>query len=320
MDRKRRHGHRQAPVTRPAPRAVGLAALAAVAAVAGGCASGPRHAAGVIVAIGAENQYANVITQIGGKYVAASAIMSNPNVDPHTFEVSPKIAQAVSGAQLVVQNGLGYDAFMNRLEAAAPNPRRKVITVQHLLDLPNSTANPHLWYRPSTMPAVARAIAHDLASLLPAHRAFFSANLARFDASLEPWRRALANVRARFAHAPVAVTEPVADDLLQAAGVDVRTPWAFQADLMNGVDPSAQDVTLLRDLLTQRRVRAFLYNVQVTDTLTESLAATARAEHIPLVAVYETMPTPGYTYQSWMLAETKALQRALARGISTTRL
>ena len=39
-----------------------------------------------------------------------------------------------------------------------------------------------------------------------------------------------------------------------------------------------------------------------------------------MVGVYETMPTPGYDYQSWMLAEVQALQKAVAGKISTQKL
>src|SRR5580658_10160737 len=87
----------------------------------GATASGaPSAKAGQIVAVGAENEYANVISQIGGRYVAVSAIESNPNTDPHTFEASPSVAQEVSAARLIVQNGVGYDTFMNRVESATP--------------------------------------------------------------------------------------------------------------------------------------------------------------------------------------------------------
>ena len=273
-----------------------------------------------LLAVGAENEYANVIAQVGGRYVRATAIMSNPNTDPHTFEVSPSAAQEVASAALVVQNGLGYDSFMERIEAAAPDPARRVIDVRRLLHRPKSTPNPHLWYDPSTMPAVAKAIARDLSALEPAHRTYFEANAARFDRSLAPWRRAIAALRRRFPGAPVATTEPVADYLLQAAGLRNMTPFAFQADVMNGVDPSPQDVAVEQGLLREHRVRAFVYNVQVTDTLTASLLAIARAAHVPVVGVYETMPTPGFDYQRWMLAEVSALQRALADGKSATRL
>src|ERR1700722_13078202 len=130
--------------------------------------AGPT-ASGKIVAVGAENEYANVISQIGGKYVTTTAILSNPNTDPHTFESSPQVAKTVSAATLIVQNGVGYDDFMNKIESASPNSGRKVIDVQHLLGLPDSTPNPHLWYKPTTMPAVAQAIGKDLSALDPSH-------------------------------------------------------------------------------------------------------------------------------------------------------
>ena len=291
-----------------------LAAVSAVgvALLASACSSalGSTHAAaGVIVAVGAENEYANVISQVGGKYVQASAIMSNPNTDPHTFEASASVARTVSEAQLVVQNGVGYDTFMNTIENAAPNSARKVIVVQDLLGLPAGTPNPHLWYKPSTMPAVANAIAADLAAIQPAHASYFKANAAAFTASLTAWNNAIAAFAAKYPNTPVATTEPVADYMLQAAGADNLTPFAFQADIMNGTDPSAQDVAIERSLFTGHKVKVFLYNQQVTDTLTESFITLARQNNIPVVGVYETMPVPGYDYQSWMLTEVQDLPR-----------
>jgi zinc/manganese transport system substrate-binding protein len=305
------------------PRSVAALMTLGVAVLASACtssaAAGPAGS-GAIVAVGAENEYANVISQVGGKYVQVSAIMSNPNTDPHTFEASAAVARLVSGAQLVVQNGVGYDTFMNTIETAAPSSSRKVIVVQNLLGLPTATPNPHLWYTPSTMPAVANAIAADLAAIQPDHAAYFKANAAAFVNSLTAWDNAIAAFKARYPGAPVATTEPVADYMLQAAGADNLTPFAFQADIMNGTDPSAQDVAVERSLFTQHKVKAFLYNQQVTDTLTESFVTLARANGIPVVGVYETMPVPGYDYQSWMLTEVQDLQKAVADGVSTEHL
>jgi len=302
-----------------AAAAAGLALLA-VGCTASSAASGDAAGGDAIVAVGAENEYANVIAQVGGTYVQASAIMSNPNTDPHTFEASASVARLVSGAQLVVQNGVGYDTFMNTIENAAPNASRKVIVVQDLLGLPADTPNPHLWYKPSTMPAVANAIAADLAALQPAHAAYFKANAAAFISSLTPWDNAIAAFKAKYQNTPVATTEPVADYMLQAAGADNLTPFAFQADIMNGTDPSPQDVAIERSLFTQHEVTAFLYNQQVTDSLTESFITLAHANGIPVVGVYETMPVPGFDYQSWMLTEVQDLQKAVASKISTEHL
>src|SRR5580658_1585718 len=140
-------------------------------------ASASSSHSGVITAVGAENEYANVLSQLGGRYVKVSSILDNPNTDPHTFEASTSVAEEVSHAELIVQNGVGYDAFMNDMESASPNPSRKLIVVQHVLGLPNDTRNPHLWYNPRTMPAVANVMAADLSALAPAHKSYFEARL-----------------------------------------------------------------------------------------------------------------------------------------------
>jgi zinc/manganese transport system substrate-binding protein len=291
-----------------------------VALLASACAATSADPAGTISVVGAENQYANVLAQVGGTYVAATAIMSNPNTDPHTFEASASVARTLSQAQLVVQNGVGYDTWANTIESAAPSPARKVLTVQNLLGLPDDTPNPHLWYKPGTMTAVANEIAADLAAIQPAHASYFKANAAAFIASLSTWNNAIAAFKAAYPDTAVATTEPVADYMLQAAGADNMTPWAMQADIMNGTDPSAQDVAAQRNLFSQHKVKVFLYNQQVTDTLTESFITLAEQNNIPVVGVYETMPQPGYSYQSWMVAEVQALRNAVVSHTSTEHL
>jgi zinc/manganese transport system substrate-binding protein len=103
-------------------------------------------------------------------------------------------------------------------------------------------------------------------------------------------------------------------------GAKIETPFSLQADVMNGIDLAPQDVTLQQQLLSHHRVKVLLYNQQVTDAVTQSFLATARHSGVPVVGVYETMPVPGYDYQSWMLAEVHAVEAAVAHGTSTERL
>ncbi len=296
------------------------AVAAALVLALSGCAAQPAAPSGTIVAVGAENQYTSVISQIGGRYVAASSVMSNPNTDPHSFEASAQVAGEISAAALVVQNGLGYDDFMTKIESASSNPSRTIITAQHVLGLPDSTRNPHLWYSPTTMPAVARSIAAALSKIQPGHRAYFEANLAAFDRSLGTWTTAIAAFKAAHPGVAVATTEPVADYLLEAAGTRNLTPWALQAAIMNDTDPAPQDVAIQDSLFTGGRVKVFIYNRQVTDSITSSYLKLAHDNHVPVVGVYETMPTDGFTYQSWMRAELTALESAVTSGKSTARL
>ena len=295
-----------------------LAALAIAAAGFGTAVAQPTP--NTINAIGVENEYADVISQIGGKYVHVTAIETDPNTDPHTFEVSPKVAIEIAAADLIVRNGIGYDDWADKIIAAAPKADRKVIDVQQLLNLPDSTPNPHLWYNPKTMAVVADAVAKGLSALMPAQANYFDANAKTFKASLRPWYTAIASFKKAFPGTPVAVTEPVGDYMLQAAGIDIVTPFSLQAAIMNGTDPSPQDVATQNGLFTGHKVKVFVYNQQVTDPLTQSFLNLAKQNGIPIVGVYETMPVPGYNYQSWMLAEVVALRKAVTDKTSTETL
>ncbi|MGH8317452.1 MAG: metal ABC transporter solute-binding protein, Zn/Mn family [Steroidobacteraceae bacterium] len=283
-----------------------------------GC--GSALAAATLRAVGVESEYADVIAQIGGRYVRVRAIETDPNTDPHSFEASPAIARQIASADLIVRNGVGYDAWVERIISAAPSGKRREIDVQRLLGLPDSTANPHLWYDPKTMPVVANAVAADLSILDPPEAAYFHANARQFEASLAPWRKAIASFKAQYGGTRVAVTEPVANYLLEAAGCDIATPFSLQTAIMNGTDPAPQDVAMEDALLRGHEVKVLVYNRQVTDTLTESFLDLARRSGIPVVGVYETLPTPGYHYQSWMRAEVMALRKAMAGNGSTETL
>lgn len=298
----------------------GAGALLVLALGLSACTGSGGAGSGALRAVGAENEYADVISQIGGRYVQVSSVLDDPNTDPHTFESSPSVARLVSGAQLVVQNGLGYDGFMDKIESASPDAGRTVVVVQHLLGLPHQTPNPHLWYSPDTMPRVASAVAAALSRLLPSHASYFRANLERFDTSMAQVTAAVSAFSARYGGTAVATSEPVADDLLEAMGTDNLVPFRFQAAIMNGIDPAPQDISLVDSLFTGHKVKVFCYNEQVVDALNSSLRRTAAAAGIPVVGVYETMPTPGYDYQRWMLAEIKAVEQAVAEGRSTEHL
>ena len=284
-------------------------------------ASTAASSAGSTVAVVAgENEYGDVASQIGGRYVSVSSVDSNPNTDPHTYEATPAVAHKIAEAKLLIDNGVGYDDFMTKLASASPNAARKVVNVQQLLGLPDSTPNPHLWYDPKTMPAVAQALVSDLSGLDPAHAATFQANETTFVASLQPWLDAIVSFKAKYGGTKAATTEPVADYLLTAMGIENLTPFGFQADIMNGTDPSPQDVALENSFFTNHQAKVFCYNQQVTDALTDSIRQTALKAGVPVVGVYETMPTPGYDYQSWMMAEVAAIEKAITTGASTQHL
>ncbi|HTJ26211.1 MAG TPA: zinc ABC transporter substrate-binding protein [Candidatus Limnocylindria bacterium] len=293
-------------------------AVCALTCVLAACSGGTQGRPTTISVIGAENMYAEVIKEIGGPYVTVTSILDNPNSDPHAYESSTADASAVGKADLIVQNGMGYDAFMEKLEDASPHAGRTVIDVGERLGF-KSDDNPHVWYQPQTMPTLAGVITAELSRRDPAHAAVFEANREKFITSLKPWVTQIDALRHAFPAAPVAVTEPVFNYTADAIGLDVRTRNAFQLAVEEGNDPAPQDVAAMRTLLTTHAVRLFIYNQQTVEPTTQELLDLAHRSHIPVVGVYETMPA-GYTYARWMTAETDAIGLALRRHRSTERL
>jgi zinc/manganese transport system substrate-binding protein len=273
----------------------------------------PAGDAAPIAVLGTENFYADLLSQVGGARVTASSLLNDPNADPHAFESSTQAAVAVADARLVIVNGLGYDAFMDKLLAASPNPNRNVINVQQLLGLADG-ANAHIWYDPPTMPAVAAQVAAALAVIDPANAFYFKAREALYVASLAPVTAKIAEMKTRFGGAPVAFTEPVAGYQATAIGLQVLTPEGFQKSIEDGTDPAPADVAGESDLLTGKKVKVLIYNSQVTSPITSKMHDLAVANGIPVVGVAETIPGAYSDYVSWQLGQLNQLEQALAAG------
>src|SRR5664280_1664007 len=233
---------------------------------------GARAADGKLAVVAAENFYGDIARQIGGDRVAVVSIMNNPDQDPHLFETTPGIVRQIAGAQIAVLNGANYDPWMEKLLSAAPQPNRKVIIAADLMHR-QAGDNPHLWYEPATMPAVAKAIA--------------AAPGTAFTAS-----------------------EPVFGPMAEALGLTMRNE-RFQLSIMNDTEPSARDVAAFEQDLKDHQVRVMFYNKQASSKVVQHLVALARAANIPVVGVTETAP-PDLSYQDWMLGELSDAEKALA--------
>ncbi len=268
-----------------------------------------RAADSKIAVVAAENFYGSVAQQIGGDRVSVTSILSNPDEDPHLFEVSPGIIRQIAAAQIVVYNGAYYDPWIETLLKVTPKAERAVIVAA---DLVNRRAgdNPHLWYDPSTMPAVASALSVALIAADPAHKDDYAARLKTFLASLEPLNEKIAAISGKFAGAPVTASEPVFGYMANALKLQMRNE-RFQLSIMNDTEPSARDVAAFEQDLKTRKVRIFFYDKQASNKVVQHLVDIARASGIPVVGVTETAP-PGLSYQDWMLNELDETQRALA--------
>ena len=270
-------------------------------------ASGEDAKLGVVAA---ENFYADIVRQIGGDRVEVASILSNPNQDPHLFEATPTVVRQIAAAQIVIFNGAGYDSWIGKLLESAPRADRTVVAVAELVNKKEGD-NPHLWYDPTTMPTVARALASAFSRTDPAHAAHYAAQLQAFIGSLDRVNRKIEEIRAKYAGVAVTSTEPVFGYMASALGLKMRNE-RFQTAVMNDTEPSAREIAAFEDDLKEHKVKLLLYNKQTSTKLTGGMLEVARRSNVAAVGVTESEPM-GMSYQDWMLSQLEDLQKALAQ-------
>jgi len=303
-------GSRGAPGARRLALVLLLALVGAAASFAGGAREAPAAKGGLLKVVAAEDFYGDVAGQIAGAHAAVASILSDPNIDPHEYESSVNDAKAVADADLVIENGGGYDEWMDKLLAASPSASRIVVTGFDFAPtkLPE---NEHVWYDVDDMEAVAKAIRDALCRLEPAHAAAFDKNFTTFAASLSQIRNTMAEIKTRFGGTPVALTENIFLYQALPMGLTVLTPLAFQKAIAEGNDPPADSALVAERQVKEKAVKLLIYNAQTINRVTAKLRNDAMAAGIPVVPVTETMP-PSLHYQSWMLSQLGRVEQALA--------
>ena len=283
----------------------------AVVVLLAGCSGTGHPAAGVLHVVAAENFWGNITQQLGGSHVTVTSIITDPNADPHTYETDPKDAAAISAASFVVLNGVGYDDFASKLLDASPSKSRTVLSVDKVVGVTGDNPNPHLWYNPVYVKAAAEAIEQHLAAAEPGDSTDFRANLQTFLTAYQPYIDTLKDIRQRYAGEGIAYTERVPGYLVQAAGLVLRTPASFAQSIEDGNDPSPADTAAMDDAMQHHTVKVLLYNAQVTSPVTDKVKALAAAGGVPVVGVAETIPQQYQNFQSWQIAQAKAILTAL---------
>jgi zinc/manganese transport system substrate-binding protein len=293
-------------------RRVVVAALGALSAI--GCAvSPPEAAAHPITVVATTSAWGSILSQLGGDRVHAVSLISNPNTDPHDYEPTPADARALSLARLVVENGLGYDGWAARVLAASPDSRRHLVIVGDLVDAP-SDGNPHLWYSPADVQALADAVTSALRRIDPADAGYFSQQRVRFDQLLTRYRSLIDDIRARYAGVPVGASESVVGPLAEALGLDLVTPPALLRAVSEGVDPSATDKTTVDRQIREHTIKVFIVNRQNSTPDVTAQVDAARSAGIPVVDVTETLSPASASYQSWQVGQLEQLRAALQQA------
>jgi zinc/manganese transport system substrate-binding protein len=303
------------PLARAALSAVSAGVLLSAAACGNAAAGATAGSGGAVDVVASTDVWGDVVKAVGGDRVDVTSVISDPQADPHSFEATPRTQLAVSRADVVVENGGGYDDFMDRLRPVMKAGAVLVDAVEvsgrtAAAEAAGTELNEHVWYDLPSVKKVADRIEAALSTADPGSAAGFADRNQAFQVRLDALVDVESADRAAVAGAGVAITEPVPLYLLDAVGATNRTPRAFSEAVEEGDDVAPAVLHQTLELFRTHAVKALVYNAQTAGPQTAEVLEVARSSGVRLVPVTETLPE-GEDYLSWMRKNLDAVDRAL---------
>lgn len=202
---------------------------------------------------------------------------------------------------------------MGREAGVHLRPNATVVDAGQVTNTPEG-ANPHLWYSPSAVTAVADAVTAALTTLAPDAATYFTDQRSAFTTTLKPYDEIRAPIKASAPGKPYAATEGVFDYLAQAVGLVNETPQGYRNASANQSDPSPADLEAFRTALAARQFAVLVYDTQTQGSVPEQIRTAAETAGIPVVEVTETVAPGAVSFEAWQVAQITALAKALGVG------
>ena len=258
------------------------------------------------------NFYGEVAKAVAGDHGTVTSFINSSAVEPHEFQPTTKQAKQVAIANVAIENGLGYDAWMSKMVKADSKNKITLINVGEQVAKEKDGANEHVWYRPATMSALATTLAKQFSKLDPDHKADYEKNAKAYQAKLQKLDKVIAQAKQNVDdNRLVDVSEPVFDYALENLGYQINDQH-FEKAVEDDSDPSPKDIQQIQDDITNHRITFFVNNSQESGKTVENLVKLAKENNVPVLNVTESEPD-GEDYVSWMTKQYQALLK-IQRG------
>ncbi|MFG2581024.1 metal ABC transporter solute-binding protein, Zn/Mn family [Streptomyces malaysiensis] len=279
-----------------------------------GSASGKGRSGKVIQVVAAENFWGSIAQQLGGSHAHVTSIIDNPSADPHDYEPTAADGRAVATARYTIVNGIGYDAWADKLLSANPGSDRAELKIGDLVGV-GPGGNPHRWYAPADVHKVIEKITADYKKIAPVDAAYFDARKKAFEATtLAPYSRLVSDIKSTYTGTPVGASESIVTPLAQGLGLKMATPESFLDAISEGTDPTAKDKTTIDQQIKNKKIKIYVYNSQNSTPDVRAQVTEAKAAGIPVATVTETLTPAGASFQDWQVRQLKGIRNALAEA------
>jgi zinc/manganese transport system substrate-binding protein len=282
----------------------------------GACSSGTPHASSSlpVTVVAAENFWGSLAAQLGGNKVSVTSIINNPNADPHDYEPTAADGRLVASAGFVIENGVGYDSWAQKMIDANPSSSRDVLNVGQLVGVAEG-GNPHQWYSPATVFKVIDQITSTYKKLDPADSSYFDQQKTQLlSVGLRDYQDVIASIKAKYAGTPVGASESIFAMVAPALGLNLLTPPAFLKAISEGTDPTAADKATIDRQIAQHEIKVYVYNSQNATPDVQRQIEACRKKGILITTITETLVPAGASFQQWQVAQLRALEEALGKA------
>ncbi|MFI9719816.1 metal ABC transporter solute-binding protein, Zn/Mn family [Streptomyces sp. NPDC052396] len=267
-----------------------------------------------IEVVAAENFWGSIATQLGGDHVHVTSIITNPDTDPHDYEPKAADARNVAGARYAIVNGIGYDAWADKLLAANPAGGRTELKVGDLVGVKKG-GNPHRWYSPDDVHKVIEKITDDYKKADPADAAYFDQRKTAYETKdLAPYTKLISEIKSKYAGTPIGASESIVTPLSEGLGLKMLTPETFLDAMSEGTDPTAKDKATIDDQIKNKKIKVYVYNSQNSTPDVQAQVKEAKDAGIPVATVTETLAPANATFQQWQTSQLQGIEEALAKA------
>jgi zinc/manganese transport system substrate-binding protein len=257
------------------------------------------------------NAWGSIAAQLGGDRLQVTSIITNPDTDPHSYEPSAADARKVADAKVVVENGIGYDAWADKMLASDPNPQRIVVNVGGTVGVAEG-GNPHQWYSPDSVTKVANAITAAYEKADPNDSGYFDQQNQQFlNQGLSIYHSLIASIKAKYAGTSVGASESIFSPLSDALGLNLITPPEFLKAISEGTDPSPADKATIDQQIATKAIKVYVLNSQNSNPDVQAQVDAAKKQGIPVTTVTETLSPANVSFQDWQSTQLSGLADAL---------
>lgn len=273
--------------------------------------------------VASTNVYGQLAAEIGGDRVDVTSLIDSVEKDPHGYEATARDRLAVQKADLVIENGGGYDAFMQELIDGSDAAVITAAEFSH--DYPDATVdehadeheghshiegfNEHVWFDVHTVSHLSEQIAADLTELDPAGKAEYADAAEKLVTELGGIEGELDTLHEKLEGTPVFITEPLPGLLAAAAGLDDVAPDGFASAVEEGNEVAPSVLLDSLSLVEDGTVRAVLTTAQTGGSETDRVTDAAAQADIPVLSFSELLAAD-QSYAEWMRAAISDLAAA----------